>query len=555
MSKLIINPNERAVSSDVNRLQTMQRTLLEETMRWQYGAETQEDEAAGLAVVSDSVTAPPGAVVLNGIMGSPDLGASTINVTPGALYLTDVDSPPDADASFYKLIVDAGTAAPLVLAPNTSGFTRIDVLECQRNPDVVTETDTRDIFNAALGLFNATSVPKVAQDQLTYRLRQGVPNNGYPGTVTGWLPLMVCIVPTGFLSNDNCTFYDVRPLGSDLQRRPFDVTDDSLMRTRMNAQALPDVYVNSGHQPTVLKAMGIVETVLYNRRLGGNLNPNAPGYLDCLDATNVQEGGFSFPASSQGLWFLYFAAYFGLPRWARYTPSTAGVRKPSNPRGVAVFSLTTPDSNGFPAAPLNAPTGLGFNGATTSNAKMVLGGIWSSLTSAFAVVGGVLAFDDEFLFPANGVPGANFLWEYPLVAGTQPVTIVVPTDAFKFFLTDSTSHPRNAKSVRLRISITYTFGAAPIYISGLAAVSISDQSNGSAAARPVWTRKFEIGSGGTGNAGNVGNNLAFEVELPLYFNKGTGVAREVDVSIGQEGGAGATISNVVVELIGWGMQE
>jgi len=553
MTAIIINVQERAVSSDINRLQTMSRELLAESQRWQYNAVTSEDEAAGVAVVTTAETAPVSGNIVNGILPRPNIGTFDVTVSPGFLYLADLDSPLNPDIGIYKPIYDQGVPSlgTLVIGVNASGFTRVDVLECARNPNVVTESDVRDIFNSSSGLFTPTNVPKVQQDQLMYRIRAGTPGAGYPGSVSGWLPLMVCAVYTTATSCDGCDFWDVRPLASDLAKQPFDVIESSFMGAglvRSNSQALPNVYISAGVEPTSYQFFGTSDLILDGRKLGGNLSP----FVSFLEAnsTQVLENGFAFTGLTQGIWYLYLATFFGLPRWARYTPFTLGVRKPQSPRGMPIFSIKPPiNITGRPAMALGMPVAFGMGASTTTDASIAMAGCYDT-TSGTPIFGGALMRDGEVL-----VSGAFVTWNFPTITYTQPVTIVTPTDAFSFELIDNTTHPFNASSVKVAIHVAYQFGAAPIYISGFVEVQVFDQSDGSAAVRPSWTTAIGLGTGGTGNAGNVGNDLYFECDIPLFLNPTNAPAtRTVSVLLGQEGGAGAQIDTVNVTLLGFKLQ-
>jgi hypothetical protein len=254
---------------------------------------------------------------------------------------------------------------------NGTAYIRIDVIECQPITDPNPETDNRDVFNPVTGLFTPTNLPK-SQDQLMqYRVRAGTPAGGFPGVVSGWLPLAVASVPPGTTTNDTITFWDVRPLVTD---RVFDGSPMGVALPR-RPKALYSGNTGGG---TAVKTAGFAEAWLGNQRLGGNLLRGSPGvdaqYVDFADSAN-QENAFAPASTNAQLVYYYLVLPFGLPRWSRYTDASSGVRMPRSPRGIPMASLVPPTHvTGVASLPIQFPAVFGFGFGQTSNQQAVLFG-------------------------------------------------------------------------------------------------------------------------------------------------------------------------------------
>lgn len=373
---IVINRSERAVSSDVNRLQALGAKATMEVLRWLLDVQQGSDElqAGGQATEFTTPGTPMRGEVLGGLCVVPQNGLLGLGVVDGAVLLVDPAASPVADDSVYKNVADAGgmpvcfsTAGNVALAmtPNASAHPRIDVVECRRIDDPNPEMDSRDIYNPTTSLFTATTVQKTQGSVLQYRVRVGTPNAGFPGVVSRWLPLAVVSVPSGAATNDQMTFWDVRPLVNDrvlpptatslsLARRP-------VLRFASNLAAGPEYLVN-----------GIAEVTSKDgsRRLGGQLLTGSPvddatSYQLDLWASSNQEDSFTLGAGAMA--FLYLMTPFGLPRWARYA-TTGSPRLPRSPRGIPIVSTTGPYSGaGFPKAPIVFPPAFGFAGASSQD--------------------------------------------------------------------------------------------------------------------------------------------------------------------------------------------
>ncbi len=401
--KVVINTRERAVSSDINRLQQFAAADRMEAWRYLLDVSRSTDDIAAGAISTEhaSQESPVRALILSGFMARPQLASQSVLVDSGLLFMLDPDGatlllPGGAnspDDSLLKDVADPGVVSlgQLVIASNASGSIRIDVIEAQRNPDIAQETASRDIFDPATGLFSATTVDKVTSDGLTYRVRQGVAGSGFPGTVQGWLPLAVASVPNGSTTNDTVTFWDVRPL---INHRDSMINEDH--QCSKFVRQVTNMNGTSGH------LTGVSERVYRNQKLGGNLLRSSPGtdnaYLDILDAVN-QSPGFSLVS----YWYLYALTPFGLPNWARYTDASSGSRIPRSPRGLLILSNVTPvPVRGVPSAAFALPVALGLGATTTAAGVVICSG---NSNTATVSAGGITWLRDGF--SANAAAGTN----------------------------------------------------------------------------------------------------------------------------------------------------
>lgn len=368
---ILYNTRERLISTDQNRAQAFSAQAMAEVLRWLLDATNEGDlSGGGLERLGNGSETYLRATVLSGLRGRPEVGTVNCFVEPGALLAID-NGGPGTDDSLASFLADAGvqTAGVLTLLPG-AGSTRIDVLECQRIANVV-ETDNRDIFNPATGLFAPAAVTKVQNSVLTYRLRNGTPGSGFPGVASGWLPLMVASVPAAASSWDNVTCWDVRPLAEDRERGPF----ATLRHVQDHRRSF--CYCDATTVPGTPKLNAEVETTLAGYRAGGMIRDGFLGgssfYFDPSDARN-QAAGFAF-GTTGALWHVYLVFPFGLPRWVRYCdPGTVSPnqRVPFGSRGIPVVSSQVASFSGAPlAGGVATPAATGLADSPSGNVAVL----------------------------------------------------------------------------------------------------------------------------------------------------------------------------------------
>lgn len=433
----VFNTQERAISSDLNRIQRFAHRDVAEFLRYWLDVTDSDDNNTGVIAEPASVEIPLRAEIFNGLLCRPQAGSQNVFVDPGVVMLMAPDAGPDE--SDYKYVHDAGTTTPgaLVIAAGAVG-TRIDVVECRMNAVDLTATESRDVFDSVTGLFSATVVTKERQGRLEYRVRQGVAAAGYPGNVSGWLPLMVASVPIAAVSNDDVTFWDVRPLLSDRAFGSYNLSRDIPQVTA--AQLTFDEV------PGLLR--GSIDVVSgKGRRLGGRMRRGTPGAdadsISLSDAAN-QSGG---ALVANTLRYLYLVTPFSLPRWSRYA-SAPSVRVPRNPRGIPILTGVVPQhQRNAPSAVIALPASTGL-GSSTSDAVCIgvvpvnsVAGLSSLLVSNadhHVDLDTTVAVIDNLNISATS-----------LGAGTLTTWDLVP----------NTNYPANARELYVKMVLVFTAGA------------------------------------------------------------------------------------------------
>lgn len=513
--ELQINTRERPVSNDHNRMQAIARAHLAELLRWMIDSSSPEVNAGGFPTAPAVTGNPLRGEIFGGLWARPDVGTVNLFIEPGVVGIVNPDAVPDVDDSPYKVIDDPGvqTAGALTLTAGAVA-TRIDVIECSR-VDVVLEQDNRDIFNQATGIFTPQLVDKVIAERLTYRIRTGVAGAGFPGTAAGWLPLAVASVPSTATTWNDCTVWDVRPLVSDYVRAPFNVEQTFPHLHHAYATA---VDVGGADR----KLRGVIEAEYLGRKLGGELGPSIlTGSIDLL-SSEVLEPGFAVTPNRP--WFLYFLTPFGLPRWAKYSPASAGFRRPASPRGIPVFTQKGPGGmNMKPGAAVSIPTALGLGGNTQDGCVAMTG----AYNAASGWLDSVLA-DGWTRFGISG--NASGITVSPAAgAGTAVVS---------YDLTDNVTHPLGATALRLRFRTTVTTAVG----NDVRKVRVLDATNAIMFEHEDAHAQF-VGT----------SNDVFEIEIPLNaiagWPAGTAVTRRVTVEFTNASG----YADQLCQVIGWKM--
>jgi hypothetical protein len=510
---------ERAASTDILRMQRFLDAQVAESMRWLLAASMGEGANSS---VGSTTTDPLGGVILNGLWARPEVGTVNLFIEPGMAGLVNPDASPNADDSPFKLVLSAGqqTAGALTLTPGGGG-TRIDVIEMRRVETVI-ETTSRDIFNPTTGVFAPALVNKVVQDVLEFRIRLGTPGAGWPGTASGWLPLAVASVPNTATTWNDVTVWDVRPLVGDRVRGPAQTSQTFPIRGRHWWSIEAENVASS------FKLSGVCESSYAGWLMGGEIGPSNSGLTDgelTLDGSDVQEPGFVAVADRPV--YLYALAPFGLPRWAKYSPSSSGSRVPMSFRGIPVFSMKAPGGhNGVPGSAVSLPTVLGFS-ASTQLGVALLATNWSAssqLAHAHGIgdgwthVGKVIGDRDGIVL----VPSAG--------AGTSNAT---------YELEDGVTHPVGATALRVRLQTTF---GTPITAP---ATSTRFVTVGKADATVLWNKHMRS---------PISGDFFEEVEVPLVapgaLPDGDPVVRPL---VYNTAGAGATWSAQRLTVIGWRM--
>lgn len=440
--KVILNTREKWLSTDFNRMQSFVAAHRADIIRYMLAVRTGNAEFGGtlVAAPTDVQGTPLVADVFEGLTVLPQAGKTSLHVVPGVVGMVDPDGTPDPDDSAYKLVVDPGISVDgsLDVGANASGSIRIDVIECMRTT-LVTETDNRDIYNPATGLFTPTLVNKAEEGRLIYRVRAGTPGAGYPGPAAGWLPLAVASVPNGSTNTDDVTFWDVRPLISDRWNQPHPSTlgfpqpfEQHNMYTEVDATNGAEV-----------RLMGHVWGEFLGNKLGGRITKGTPGgdvsYVDLRDADN-QEPGFALATAGE-LYYIWTIFPEDLPRWVRYAETpVGGQRVPLGMRGMTIISNTLVDIDSqLPFTAITPPAITGLTN-TTLRGRCIAAGKADIIFNP-----GIMTC------PGNG-------WCYfesnALGAGILPDSTSGVND--KWTLVNGLVFPNNAREVMVRIEFQVT---------------------------------------------------------------------------------------------------
>jgi hypothetical protein len=431
--RMQINTRERAISTDVNRLQSFIAAQRAEHLRRTFDDLYLLDVSNGFATEALAGAAPVTGDVFGGLMVQPVIGSNALTITKGiaAFFAPDMVPDPD-DGAGYKVVESDGVTAigTLTIAANGGGGPRIDVIECSPF-ESVEEQDNRDIFDPATGLFSPVLVDKVVIGRLAFRVRQGAPGAGYPGAVAGWMPLAIASVPGGGgLTTDDVTFWDVRPLVHDRAYQPHRA---GCFVSKHESHAL---VADEFFTPGSLLVFGSCEGTVGTFKAGGTLFKGTPtasmgtgddAFIDILNPEN-QDTGWA-PAPNL-LWYIWSLFPFDLPRWVRYTENNfSGLgRVPGSMRGICVASMVGPGGfAGQPALPIGLPTSTGLGGSTAV--------AWMVAAGHCDVATGV---------PHGFVADGNY---FKLTDGVTwgPATSAVNQDTYLFI--DNLAHPANARSL------------------------------------------------------------------------------------------------------------
>lgn len=517
---MVLGFRERVVSSDHNRLQAFMAAEIADAFRYLFDADAREDQAAALATLGIAAASPMRAVVINGSLVRPEIGTFNLFVSAGMALCVSPEATANPDDSPAQLVRDPGQAVAGALVISTpGGGTRIDVIEVSVS-QLVVESDNRDIFNPSTGTFTPALLNKVVEARFTYRVRAGTPGGGFPGTATGWLPLAVASVPSAAASNNDVTFWDVRPLLSDMANGTHIVRETWAGARRQQGSAIDETGAGAW------RARGIFELELSGRRVGGELAPTGSGttYLD-LTSASVQEPGFAAVASTP--WYVYLAFPFGLPRWAKYSPSSVGYRVPVVPRGIPIFTQSKVPAglSGKAGSAISLPTDTGL-GSSTTEAIVAMAGVFGA---GPAWCNSVMSDG----WTVHNVPAI-------LLAAVSGNNSSAPV----FNLVGNTSYPAHASALRLKFTSTLTIASTTV-LSVVRTVIVTDNTGSTTVF--TWRRSStEVGP----VAGSFLDE--FELDVPLVPNLPGGAAQTLKVGLTYSVGGGApTYSSQGVYVMGW----
>jgi hypothetical protein len=518
---LVVNGLERAVSTDINRLQAFQGKTLAEVLRYLVDVNLGLDDVAA----GDAAQAAGVGDVLGGLIVRPIGGTLTCSVDPGAMLVNYADAPADPDSSLLKVAIDSvgvPSSSPLVIPANTSGSRRIDVITASYSVNVNAETDNRDIFVPSTGAVAATTVPKATAGQLSYALISGTAGGGFASVTIplGAIPLCVISVPSGAVTVTDCTWWDVRPAVSDRWNAPHN-QGSVTSRTRANQLAVdvvttPGKALLGGYVEATATDLGVLSggpASLY--RLGGLFQ----------ETVDFNVAGNQSGSPSGGPVYVYLLEPFGLPRWAQYVTSS-GALVPG-PRGIPTVSSTAPVGLLLcPSSALAMPLATGLGGTCT---KAVCVGCTS-------LVGGLVLG----MLTGGGLQiGASASGVFPPIGGT-----IVAGNQLNFSLSAGT-YPAHAKSLRVAISVDISIPGTSFGTFVFPRLLVQN------AAFSAFYAQILLGSEkwSNGGSGSIDWQLSKEFDIPVpapVAGGAFGVTYLTEL-------ATATLSSGSLTILGWGV--
>lgn len=367
--RIITNTRERALSTDLNRTESFMTYDSHEFSRHLVNREIGGDFYNFPGMQAPYTALPPSSDFLiphdclSGLMVRPD-NATGLLIDPGeAAFFVPAFANATADDSKYVYVSSPGITSigDLPFTTNAGPGIRWDIVECQPT-EVLTESQSRDIYNPANGQFTSSLVEKVRRGSLTFRIRSGTAGGGIPNPDSAWMPLAAVHVRTDATGFNNCDVYDIRPLVN--ERCAWSPAHPKSLPTSSGASI--------GYRLVLPEAEFNLRNVLINGRAlegyfrghfggywsGGAIRRNMPAAsLAAFGGTNQTDPNVPYfnPEATENKSASYsiagddrftIGAFFprGYPRWVRYSelalsPSASNhLRKtgrlPQGPRGL-----------------------------------------------------------------------------------------------------------------------------------------------------------------------------------------------------------------------------
>ena len=318
------NTLERALSSDVDNLQSMQARFMADMLARVFSSKGVPE--GNLSVPTDSITDR----IIGGLIASVSGTVGSVDITPGALVQNSAALSPIPGALDSNFRMAINRVITTLAAPVPGGNTYY-LLEAQM-VNVVTSTVNRDIFNTGTGLFVSTPVTKLQERQVQFQWTAGSATQA-PAPSANWVPIAIVFRAGGGGAVTADDIIDVRPLWTEA------VNESASLR----AQPISSSIVTSSVPGTVSNlATFDLEAMVEGRRLFAR----STSAID-LSAASVIESGLVF--ANARLYYLYLA-----PWREQYRPANALLNVQQ--RGVLVMSAVPPDSEGFNSALITPPS-------------------------------------------------------------------------------------------------------------------------------------------------------------------------------------------------------
>lgn len=385
ITQVVINTRERAVSTDINRLQTeqskaranMAKRMYNNIYEWE-AASNSGQRASEIETSKEDVPMSMDIfgglrVIISGDFLTVSAGSCGIKAESGSF-----DVAKDSD---YLLVDDPGVTDISVLpfTQNLDTGRVCEIIEAAVN-DVVLKSESRDIYDPLTGLFTPSLITKIAAARLTYRIRRTTGGAGtWAGTVINWTPLAVAVHEGLSTSFNNVTFYDVRPLIIDrhdgMSRRTMPPRMMTHKRFHMGMEFITTTTFIGGTYDFPIGGPGTNAgfNIANQYRAFGTIGQTLPGKPDTgsdavrIDVEDADYWANGAPTPNADRW-VYFGVQFphNLPRWIKYgsavNPVTGG-REPGQSMGLFSIAAVVGDTVDGGASGFPIPAAYGIGGA------------------------------------------------------------------------------------------------------------------------------------------------------------------------------------------------
>jgi hypothetical protein len=504
--KIIINTLERALSVDVNDLQSMQARVLADWLL----------ELAAFRAI-EFYGGPQDAYPQSVTMGlSCRGGGAFLTVQSGVLGQASFiwpAAPLPLESIFRIGISRADVSVPVPAVPNT-----LMILEAQV-VDVTTVSSVRDVFDVPTQTFIPTPLPKQAERRIQFQVIQGNAASLPAFSGDPWVPILgfvtdgaglVPALPSGFC-------WDMRNDLKDL------VGDDPLAFAAL--PALPDAQVTNNAAHTPPPGGGVDD------RIGGNFQGRI-GWMRCwlrADSGVIPQTSTSIVSPA----FDRFEHYYLAPLSANgvtVMPSVSAAGFFETAKGILWVTETQPDSSGRDnSAPITAPPATFYSNFDPVPAHRAVH-VMSNYREG--------AFEPR---PATQTSGGACTMLVPVtsllanVASRASAALAAPATVT---LDLRGIIPANARSVTVSMR-TQTDGINP----GTAVVSAITPR-----LEPLipYAQSVDITDGGTGQQTQT-NRV---VELPCHYGDGTLEGQRFDINLVPSGVPTVALE---VSVIGWSL--
>lgn len=433
----VFNTLERAVSGDVNDLQSIAARFLSEMVRYWNATK-----------IVGSQTDSPTNVVFGGLEVAPS--GADVSVSPGALGQLSAVLPPapgPLDSPFRLAWSDASSTV-VMPAPGVETFYLVE----GQMTEVVSSTQLRDIWTPPAGPFAPALVTKQTRRTIATQVVAGALGQAPAPSGGDWVPLAIVRRPAGGGPVVATDILDVRPLAEGGRPRP-----------RLASEVDGSLSTVDG-----------TSNVVVRYEMDGAGGARAFGGLAPIDPTTATYLSPTTVVAASSWFYLYLAPWSALGLSPRFTDLTV------EREGVLVLSSVAPTATRRNSAALDLPAPFGVVQAQPLSAYLV-GALHRNAGNTGWEPTWRVARDEFGAYiaaptPAVGLPGAgsfaiNFSGLYPTNAKSVEVQLnLEPNSAFTFgFATTAGSTFANALvqntgSVRLRIpAAAFTAGAFDIF--------------------------------------------------------------------------------------------